>query len=82
MDRTLDAVDASTEDMQEIFKAVLSVPYQAAVAALESSFTRVVETAQEHLTLLPAERLTATLLSLSLLEARYRDHYQHAQEST
>lgn len=82
MDRTLDAVDASTEDMQEIFKAALSVPYQAAVAALESSFTRVVETAQEHLTILPAERLTATLLSLSLLEARYRDHYQHAQEST
>lgn len=81
MDRTLDGVDANTEGMQEIFKAALSVPHQAAVAALDSSFTRMVETAREHLTTLPAERFTATLLSLSLLEARYRDHYQQAQES-
>lgn len=81
MDRLIDGIDSKTEDIQAVLKTGLTAHHQAALAALDSSFVRLVETAQQHVTTLPIERATATLLTLSLLEARYRDHYIQAQKA-
>jgi hypothetical protein len=81
MDHLIEGIDSETEDIQAVLKKGLTDQHQAAVAALDSSFIQLVETAQQHVTALPIERATATLLTLSLLEARYRDHYIQAQEA-
>lgn len=81
MDRLIESIDSETEDIQEVLKKGLTDQHRVAVGALDSSFIQLVETAQQHVTALPIERATATLLTLSLLDARYRDHYIQAQEA-
>ena len=74
-------ITADTEDLQAVLTAELQPLHEQAIAALDSSFTRLIAVAQTSLISLEVERQVATLLTLSLLEARYHDHYQRAQES-
>ncbi len=74
-------ITADTEDLQAVLTAELQPLHEQAIAALDSSFARLIAVAQTALISLEVERQVATLLTLSLLEARYHDHYQRAQES-
>jgi hypothetical protein len=79
MDITIGSVTSETEDLQALLRSVMTTVYKDAGNALDSSFTRLVETAQQLLNETLPERRVATLLNLSLLEARYSDHYANAQ---
>jgi hypothetical protein len=67
-------VQPTTSDLRAYLAGHLSEHHRAAVQALDSSFACLVESAQALVAETPPERATATLLSLSLLEARYTDH--------
>lgn len=80
-ERALRQVQPGTPDLNDHLTARLSDPHREAVQALNSSFTCLVETAQTLAEDTPLEQAVATLLSLSLLEARYLDHYNWARNS-
>jgi len=64
-----------TEDLAAHLNAKLGPAHKQALAALESSFTALVETAQQVVHEPQAEKAIATLMTLSLLQARYADYY-------
>lgn len=64
-----------TEDLPAHFDAKLAPAYKQALAALDNSFTALVETAQQVINEPLAEKVVATLMTLSLLQARYADDY-------
>lgn len=78
-ERALGEVQPDTPDLREHLAARLSAAHREALQALDSSFTCLVETAQTLSEESHLERAVATLLSLSLLEARYADHYALAR---
>jgi hypothetical protein len=78
-ERALGEVQPDTPDLREHLAARLSTAHREALQALDSSFTCLVETAQTLSEESHLERAVATLLSLSLLEARYADHYALAK---
>ena len=80
-DAALRALRPETQDVRAHLVERLTGPYREAVGALDSSFVCLVETAQPLATESQPERAAATLLSLSLLEARYADHYARARAS-
>lgn len=79
MDIAINSVTSETEDLQAMLRTALIEFYREACAALENSFTRLVQTAQKLLSEVLPERRVATLINLSLLEARYMDYYTKAQ---
>ena len=80
-DAALRAISPETLDVRAHLAERLTGPYREAVGALDSSFSCLVETAQALATEPQPERALATLLSLSLLEARYADYYDRAKVS-
>jgi hypothetical protein len=64
-----------TEDIPAHFDAKLAPAYQQALATVDNSFTALVETAQQVINEPLAEKVIATLMTLSLLQARYADDY-------
>jgi hypothetical protein len=80
-DAALRAISPETQDVRAHLVERLTGPYREAVGALDSSFVCLVETAQALAAETQPERALATLLSLSLLEARYADHYERAKIS-
>lgn len=64
-----------TEDLAAYLDAKLGPAHRQALAALENSFTALVETAQQVIPEPQAEKAIATLMTLSLLQARYADYY-------
>lgn len=78
VDRALGEIQPDTPDLSAHLSARLSEAHREAVQALDSSFTCLVETAKTLAEESHLERAVATLLSLSLLEARYADHYAWA----
>lgn len=79
MDRTLEQLNPETENINQILRNSLMPEYLNAESALQSSFVRLIDIVSDNIINLPVERQAATLLTLSMLEARYRDHYIHAQ---
>jgi hypothetical protein len=81
-DSTREAIDRLTpdvEDLQAYLLSQLDRPHARALSALDGSFGCLVHTAQDLLDEPAAEKLVATLLTLSLLQSRYEDYYaQHA----
>jgi hypothetical protein len=78
-EKSLVAVNPQTEDLQKHFTAHLALPYKQALANFDSSFTRLIDTAQLLVNETAPEKAVATLLTLSLLESRYTEHYHYAQ---
>ncbi|UYO73932.1 dynamin family protein [Halomonas qinghailakensis] len=72
-------VQPDTPDLRVHLMTQLSVQHIEAVQALDSSFTCLVEAAQTLTEGIPLDQTVATLLNLSLLEARYMDHYTLAK---
>ena len=68
----------TTKDLNAHFDARLSDVHAAAQLALDCSFTRMVEVAASLAAHDRSEKAVATALTLSLLEARYCDHYEMA----
>ncbi len=79
-EKSLVAVNPQTEDLQKHFTAHLALPYKQALANFDSSFTRLIDTAQLLVNETAPEKAVATLLTLSLLESRYTEHYHYAQQ--
>ena len=77
-DRALGEIQPDTPDLSAHLSVRLSEAHREAIQALDSSFTCLVETAKTLAEESHLERAVATLLSLSLLEARYADHYAWA----
>ena len=81
-DTALQAIDRLTPDSKDLKDYLLSEldrPHARALSALDSSFSCLVQTAQELLDEPAAEKRLATLFTLSLLQSRYEDYYaQHA----
>lgn len=74
-------LNPETEDLQRHLQSELAKPYRQALSALDGSFVRLVRTAKALCTETATEKLIATLLTLSLLQARYEDYYsQHKAE--
>ncbi len=71
-----------TEDLPAHFDAKLAPAYKQALAAVDNSFTALVETAQQVINEPLAEKVIATLMTLSLLQARYADDYAIHSEAT
>ncbi|MBB1077311.1 dynamin family protein [Rhodoferax sp. 4810] len=72
-------VQTNTPDLHVHLAKHLHEPYQTALRLLDSSFTALVNTAPALADEPQCSRATATLLNLSLLEARYADYYQQAR---
>jgi len=67
------------EDLKDYLLSQLDRPHARALSALDGSFASLVKTAHSLLKEPAAEKLVATLLALSQLQARYEDYYaQHA----
>lgn len=67
------------EDLKDYLLSQLDRPHARALTALDGSFASLVKTAHSLLKEPAAEKLVATLLALSQLQARYEDYYaQHA----
>lgn len=79
MDHTIGKITPETEDLQSVFRSALTGIHQEAVTALDNSFTQLLDLALSKLIDLTSESRIATLLSLSILEARYSDHYAAAR---
>ena len=81
-DAALQAIDRLTPDIKDLKDYLLSEldrPHARAQSALDSSFSCLVQTAQELLDEPAAEKRLATLFTLSLLQSRYEDYYaQHS----
>ncbi len=77
-EKSVGTINPKTEDLQQHFAEQLEVLYQQALESLDSSFTRLVETAQCLVSETALEKVIATLLTLSLLESRYNQHYNNA----
>lgn len=80
-DAAMSRLTPETADLQEHLTTHLADAYRQAGQALDSSFTCLVETAQTLVTEAQPEQAVATLLKLSLLEARYADHFEKAKAS-
>lgn len=82
-EQAINDVTPATVDLQKHMQSKLSTAYQTALASTDSSFIRLVHSAGT-LGNVPVEKALATLLSLSVLQARYEDHYamhmQHYQD--
>ncbi|WP_006787824.1 dynamin family protein [Thiorhodospira sibirica] len=79
-ERVLCEVQPDTEDLRAHLAARLTNPHRQAMQALDCSFSCLVETAQMLLENTQPPQAIATLLSLSLMEARYADHYAWAMD--
>jgi hypothetical protein len=79
-EKALSTIKPQTEDLQQHFAERLALPYKEALACFDSSFTRLVDTAQSLSKEIAPEKAIATLLTLSLLESRYTEHYHLAQQ--
>ena len=79
-EKALSTIKPQTEDLQQHFAERLALPYKEALACFDSSFTRLVDTAQSLSKEIAQEKAIATLLTLSLLESRYTEHYHLAQQ--
>lgn len=77
--RAIEQLTPETEDLQEHFKQHLESRHAAATALLGGSFACLVRGVPALCETSAAERRVATLLSLSLLQSRYEDYYQHHQ---
>ena len=81
-DSAREAIDRLTPDVENLKDYLLSQldrPHARALSALDGSFSCLVHTAQDLIDESAAEKLVATLLALSQLQARYEDYYaQHA----
>ena len=77
-EQAVGTINPKTEDLQQHFAEQLEVLYQQALESFDSSFTRLVETAQSLVNEAALEKVVATLLTLSLLESRYNEHYNNA----
>lgn len=81
-DAALQAIDRLTPDIKDLKDYLLSEldrPHARALSALDSSFSCLIQTAQELLDEPAAEKRLATLFTLSLLQSRYEDYYaQHS----
>ena len=81
-DAALQAIERLTPDIKDLKDYLLSEldrPHARALSALDSSFSCLVQTAQDLLDEPAAEKRLATLFTLSLLQSRYEDYYaQHA----
>lgn len=73
-EQAFSAVQPDTPDLREHLATRLNGAHHTALRALDSSFTRLVETAQSLTKESQLERAVATLLRLSLLETRYADY--------
>lgn len=74
-------LNPETADLQQHMQSRLATQYQQALSALDSSFVRLIRTAKALSQEPAAEKQIATLLTLSLLQARYEDYYeQHMTE--
>lgn len=81
MDAAIGSVTSETDDLQAVLRSALTEVYGDANSALDNSFTLLVDVARQRLAKaeVSPERRLATLLNLSMLEARYSDHYAKAQ---
>lgn len=79
-EKALNTLKPQTTDLQQHFSAYLAPLYQQAVDAFDSSFTCLVDTAQALSKETATEKVLATLLTLSLLEGRYTEHYHKAKQ--
>ncbi|MBK1695197.1 hypothetical protein CKO09_10665 [Chromatium weissei] len=77
-DAVFNQVRPNTPDLQEHFSASLNGKHLLAMQGLDSSFICLVNTAQSIAAESQLYKITATLLNLSLLEARCADHYRRA----
>lgn len=77
-EEAITTINPKTEDLQQHFSESLQLLYEQAIESFDSSFTRLVETAQSLVNEVALEKVVATLLTLSLLESRYNQHYNNA----
>jgi hypothetical protein len=63
------------EDLKQHLLLALDRPHAQALLNLNSSFANLIDTVQQLLHEPATERRLATLFTLSLLQARYEDHY-------
>lgn len=75
----LTAYHAGVDNLQQHFASRLEEYLRQAFESLDSSFTRLVQTAQTLCDEPAQEKVLATVLTLSLLEGRYREHYETAK---
>ncbi|MDD2728426.1 hypothetical protein [Malikia sp.] len=76
--QAIDRLTYDVKDLKDYLLAELDQPHARALSALDSSFSCLIQTAQELLDEPAAEKRLATLFTLSLLQARYEDYYaQH-----
>lgn len=79
--QAISQLNPETEDLQQYLHSELAKPYQQALSALNSTFVRLVHMVKALCAETATEKLIATLLTLSLLQARYEDYYsQHKAE--
>jgi hypothetical protein len=79
--KAFDGVTPAVKDLQKHLAQALARPHAEALLALDGSFACLVRTTQDLLPEPSQERRIATLLTLSMLQARYEDHYaRHAAE--
>lgn len=72
--RAIDAVHNGTPDLERHLRRQLEKPYVRLQAAVDTSFTRLVDQAC-RLSEFEPDKAVATLLSLSAMQARYEQHY-------
>jgi hypothetical protein len=72
--RAIDAVHSGTPDLEGHLRRQLEKPYARLQAAIDTSFTRLVDQAHQLAGFEP-DKAVATLLSLSAMQARYEQHY-------
>ncbi len=73
--RTIDSLTPDIEDLKQHLLLALDRPHAQALLNLDSSFANLIDTVQQLLHEPATERRLATLFTLSLLQARYEDHY-------
>lgn len=79
--QSINALTSEVKDLKKHLHAALAHSHAEAVLALDGSFACLIRTAQELLGEPAAEKRVATLLTLSMLQARYEDYYaQHVIE--
>ncbi len=73
--RTIDSLTPDVEDLKQHLLLALDQPHTQALLNLESSFANLIKTVQQLLHEPEITKRLATLFMLSLLQARYEDHY-------
>ena len=73
--RTIDNLTPDIEDLKQHLLLALDQPHTQALLNLENSFANLIETVQQLLHEPEITKRLATLFTLSLLQARYEDHY-------